>query len=114
MEQVEKVLSSKMEHNQKIKKMSEIQIYKSADNKIELQEILENNTVWLTQKQIAFLFGTQQPMITKHLKNIFNSNKLDKYVSCSILEHTAKHGAIKEKKQTVIIQPIQKGLLSLI
>ena len=94
--------------------MNNIEIYKSADNKIELKEILENNTVWLTQKQIEFLFGTQQPLITKHLKNIFNSNELNENMSCSILEHTAKHGAIKEKKQTVIIQPIQKGLLSLI
>ena len=80
--------------------MNNIEIYKSADNKIELKEILENKTVWLTQKQIAFLFGTQQPMITKHLKNIFNSNELNENMSCSILEHTAKHGAIKESSNS--------------
>jgi hypothetical protein len=38
---------------------------------------LGQETVWLTQKQIAELFGTQRPAITKHLKNIFLSGELD-------------------------------------
>lgn len=87
--------------------VNKIKIHKSADNKIELQVNPENETLQLTQKQIAFLFSTQRPAITKLLKNIFNSNELDEKVSCSILEHTAKHGAIKEKIQKVIIQLIQ-------
>jgi hypothetical protein len=37
--------------------MSEIEIYKSPDNKVELQVNLENDTIWLTQKQMADLFG---------------------------------------------------------
>lgn len=50
------------------------------------------NTVWLTQQQIADLFGTKRPAITKHLRNIFNSGELDQNSVSSILEHTAADG----------------------
>jgi hypothetical protein len=64
----------------------EIILYQSNDlHQIEVR--LKNETVWLTQLQIAELFGTKRPAITKHLKNIFNSNELDEYTTCSILEH---------------------------
>jgi hypothetical protein len=66
---------------------------------IEVKLDEENETVWLTQKQIAVLFGTQRPAITKHLGNIFNSGELDENVVSSILEHTTEHGAIEGKKQ---------------
>lgn len=56
-------------------------------------------TIWLTQQQIADLFGTQRPAITKHLGNIFKSGELDEEVVSSILEHTTPHGAIKGKTQ---------------
>ena len=45
-----------------------------------------------TQQQIADLFGTKRPAITKHLSNIFNSGELDKDSVSSILEHTAADG----------------------
>ena len=45
-----------------------------------------------TQQQIADLFGTKRPAITKHLNNIFNSGELDKDSVSSILEHTAADG----------------------
>ena len=50
------------------------------------------NTVWLSQAQIADLFGTKRPAITKHLSNIFKNNELRKDSVCSILEHTAADG----------------------
>ena len=46
-------------------------------------------TVWLTQSQIAALFNTQRPAITKHLNNIFKTGELNKNSVSSILEHTA-------------------------
>ena len=55
---------------------------------------LEEETVWLTQGQIALLFGTQRPAITKHLNNIFKSSELSKNSVSSILEHTASDGKI--------------------
>jgi len=67
---------------------------------VELKIKLEKETIWLTQAQIALLFGTQRPAITKHLKNIFESGELNEKVVSSILEHTTEHGAIKGKTQT--------------
>jgi len=54
-----------------------------------LEARLEKETVWLTQQQIAKLFGTKRPAITKHLSNIFKSKELQEKSVCSILEHTA-------------------------
>jgi prophage maintenance system killer protein len=67
----------------------EIAIYRTKDKKIRLDVKLERETVWLTQKQIAQLFGTQRPAITKHLNNIFKTGELKENSVCSILEHTA-------------------------
>jgi hypothetical protein len=44
------------------------------------------------------LFGTKRPAITKHLGNIFKSGELTENSTCSILEHTTIHEAIKGKK----------------
>ena len=80
-------------------KKGEIVIYQSKDGP-RLDVRLVEETIWLTQEQIALLFGTQRPAITKHLKNIFDSGELDEKVVSSILEHTTKHGALKGKIQT--------------
>ncbi len=53
---------------------------------------VDKETVWLTQPQIAELFGTKRPAITKHLSNIFKSGELDEDSVCSILELTAADG----------------------
>ena len=53
---------------------------------------LENETVWLTQEQIANLFGTKRPAITKHLANIYRSGELEREGTCSILEHMGNDG----------------------
>ena len=59
-------------------------------NKLEVQ--LKAETVWLTQAQIAILFGTKRPAITKHLSNIFKSKELSRASVCSKMEHTASDG----------------------
>jgi len=74
---------------QKEKPKGQVILYK---NKVEVR--LEAETVWLTQVQIAKLFGTKRPAITKHLSNIFKSKELRKDSVCSILEHTAADGKI--------------------
>lgn len=61
---------------------------------LKLEVRLEQETVWLTQQQIADLFGTKRPAITKHLSNIFKSGELDEDSVRSILEHTAADGKI--------------------
>ncbi|MBK8920447.1 MAG: virulence RhuM family protein [Saprospirales bacterium] len=70
----------------------EVLIYESADRQTQVEVKLEAETVWLTQKQIALLFGTQRPAITKHLNNILATGELDEDSVSSILEHTASDG----------------------
>ena len=53
------------------KNNSEIIIYRTEDGRTQLEVRLENENVWLSQQQIANLFGVQRPAITKHLKNIY-------------------------------------------
>ena len=67
-------------------------IYQSEDGKTQLDVKLEHEIVWLTQKQIAELFGTKRPAITKHLKNIYASEELTEESTCSILEHMGNDG----------------------
>ena len=70
---------------------AEVVLYQP-DSSIHIEVLVEGDTVWLTQQQIADLFGTKRPAITKHLNNIFNSGELDKDSVSSILEHTAADG----------------------
>ena len=68
------------------------------DEAVKLEVRLEDETVWLTQEQIADLFGTKRPAITKHLNNIYKSGELDIDSTCSILEHMGNDG--KERYTT--------------
>ncbi len=77
---------------------SQIIIYQTPDGNTQLDVTLEKETVWLTQAQIADLFGTKRPAITKHLNNIYKSNELDENSTCSILEHMGNDG--KQQYQT--------------
>ncbi len=61
---------------------------------MKLEVRLVDETVWLTQQQIAELFGTKRPAITKHLSNIFKAGELDENSVRSILEHTAADGKV--------------------
>ena len=71
---------------------NQIIIYQTEDGQTQVDVRLENETVWLTQEQIAELFGTKRPAITKHLKNIYASEELDENSTCSILEHMGNDG----------------------
>ncbi len=70
----------------------QIIIYQTDDGQMQIDVRLENETVWLTQAQIAELFGTKRPAITKHLGNIYASGELDEKSTCSILEHMGNDG----------------------
>ena len=71
---------------------NKIVIYQTEDGQTQIDVRLENEKIWLTQKQIAELFGTKRPAITKHLKNIYFSEELDEASTCSILEHMGNDG----------------------
>lgn len=67
-------------------------VYRSADDAVQLEVQLAEETVWLTQQQIGLLFGVQIPAVSKHLANIFREGELDKDSVISILENTASDG----------------------
>ena len=69
----------------------EIVVYQP-DEITRLEVKIENESVWLTQEQIAILFGVKRPAITKHVRNIFETNELEANSVCSILERTASDG----------------------
>jgi hypothetical protein len=66
---------------------------------VEVRVDEKRETIWLTQQQIADLFGTKRPAITKHLSAIFYAGELDEEVVSTILEHTTLHGALSQKTQ---------------
>jgi hypothetical protein len=80
---------------------SEIILYQTEDGQTKIETRLENETVWLTQAQMAELFGKGRTTITEHLGNIFKEGELDKIVVCREFRHTTPHGAIADKTQEV-------------
>ncbi|RTY89710.1 cell filamentation protein Fic [Flavobacterium sp. RSP46] len=73
-------------------------LYTAPSGEIRVDVLLQNESVWLSQKAIAELFGVQRPAITKHLGNIFDSGELEENSVSSILEHTAEDGKIYPTK----------------
>lgn len=72
--------------------LSDIIMYKREDGSVNVEILVQDETLWLTQDRMAELFGVQRPAITKHLKNIFESGELQEDSVCSILERTAADG----------------------
>ena len=56
----------------------EMVIYQTEDGKASVDVMLENETVWLTQKQMALLFDKDQSVIARHIANVFEEGELDK------------------------------------
>ena len=82
---------------------NEIILYQP-DNSVELEVVLENETVWLTQAQMGMLFGRDRTVIGRHIRNIFTEGELQENAVCANFAHTTQHGAIKDKTQTIDIQ----------
>ena len=61
---------------------SEIIIYQNSEGNIKIDVRLEEETVWLTQAQIAMLFNKGRTTITEHISNIFKEEELDEKVVC--------------------------------
>ena len=74
--------------------LGEIILYQTEDGTSALDVHLKDETVWLTQKQIAALFETERSVVTKHIGNIFRTGELDKEAVCAKFAHTADDGKI--------------------
>ena len=79
--------------------MNEIQfLMYDADEKVEV--LVQDETIWATQKTISKLFDVDRTSISRHLKNIFETGELDENVVSVEIAHTMQHGAIAGKTQT--------------
>ncbi|MGN0006752.1 MAG: RhuM family protein [Alistipes sp.] len=64
-----------------------IEIYRSQDGSVQLNVQLENETVWLTQSQMAELFNRDRTVIGRHIRNCYNEGELDKNITCAKFAH---------------------------
>ncbi|MHA8108441.1 virulence RhuM family protein [Aquirufa sp. A-Brett2-W8] len=80
---------------------SDIIIYQNPDGNIKIDVRLEEETVWLTQDQMATLFGKAKSTINEHIKNVFAEGELDEKVVVRKFRITTQHGAIAGKTQEV-------------
>ena len=71
-----------------------------APDTAQVQVVVRDETIWMTQKAMATLFDVNVPAISKHLKNIFVSGELNEQMVVSKMEITTQHGAIAGKTQT--------------
>jgi hypothetical protein len=80
-------------------KTGEILIYENPDGNIKIDVHLEEETVWLSQAQMALLFGKGRTTITEHIANVFEEGELVENVVCRNFRLTSQHGAIEGKTQ---------------
>ena len=80
-----------------ITRQMEMVLYHSEQSDVTVNAIIKDETIWITQKAMAELFGVKVPAISKHLKNIFEDGELDEQVVISKMEITTPHGAIPGK-----------------
>ena len=83
-----------------MKEDQKIVIYQTPDGKTQIDVRLEDETVWLTQAQMAELFEKDRTVIGRHISNVFKEGELVREEVSAKIAHTTQHGAIKGKLQT--------------
>lgn len=71
---------------------SPIFVYKTEDGQIRIDVLIEANTLWLNQNQLAELFDTSRPNITQHIRNVFAEGELNEQAVCKDFLLTASDG----------------------
>ena len=74
-------------------------IYSTPEENVQIDVVVKDENIWVTQKAMAELFGVKVPAISKHLKNIFEEGELQQEVVVSKMEITTQHGALADKTQ---------------
>ena len=67
-------------------------LYTTPNGDVQLDILLQDENLWLTQKGLAELFGVERSVITKHLKNIYDSGELDKVSTCAKFAQVQQEG----------------------
>ena len=80
-------------------KNNEIIIYQSEDGQTQVDVRMENDTVWLTQAQMAELFQKDRTVIGRHIANVYKEGELEEEGTCAKFAHITQHGAIEEKDE---------------
>lgn len=78
---------------------SEFLLYTAPNGEVKVEVLLSGETIWLTQKRIAQLFGVGVPAISKHLDNIYDSGELQREATISILETVQQEGKREVKRK---------------
>ena len=87
-----------MTDNKQSESFSNFVIFQTPTGKVNIDVFFQNDTLWLTQKKMAELFEVNVPAISKHLKNIIETDELQENSVISILETTAVDGKIYKVK----------------
>lgn len=77
---------------------TEFLLYTTPNGKVKLEIFLRDENIWLTQEKIAQLFGVERSVVTKHLKNIFQTHELNEDSVCAKIAHTADDGKTYKTK----------------
>jgi len=75
-------------------------LYNTPEGDVNVQVVVKDETIWMTQKAMSVLFGADKSVISRHLSNIFASGELDEKVVVAFFATTTQHGAIAGKTQT--------------
>jgi hypothetical protein len=74
-------------------------LYTAPDGQVKVECILHDETIWLTQKRIAALFGVGVPAVSKHLDNVYAAGELVRKATVSILETVQLEGKRQVKRK---------------
>ena len=71
---------------------NQIIIYQTDDDQTQIEVHMENETVWLTQAQMAELFQKDRTVISRHIRNVFNEGELEEQSTCAKFAHMGNDG----------------------
>ncbi|NPD47221.1 MULTISPECIES: virulence RhuM family protein [unclassified Lentimicrobium] len=92
-------MNDRKQHTNDLQKFPNFVIFQTSDGKVNIDVYFKDETLWLTQKLISVLFEKDRSVVSKHLKNIFESGELNEKVVCANFALTTQHGAIEGKTQ---------------
>ena len=86
--------------NTDITKQMEMVLYRTEDDSVTVSALIKDESIWITQKAMAELFGIDKSGISRHLAKIFESGELKEEVVVAKIATTTQHGAVEGKTQT--------------
>lgn len=98
-----KVLVVRGKMRMEIIKQMEMALYHSEQRDVVVKAVIKDETIWITQKAMAELFGIDKSGVSRHLSNIFKSGELDEEVVVAKIATTTQHGAIEGKTQSCMV-----------